>query len=249
MPATCGSISRSRPRRRCGRRSGTRFSIERRSISRERGELGLIDSDDELADLAVRQPLLLAELADLDATCRAQLGLQRPRLVVQTRVHDAGVAARLMLREPRLLLEMVTSLPGGEQPCEGDAHDAPADDPDALRSCLGPGSSTAGGQRPRRRPARSEQCPSAPRAAFRALASEDERPRDAADDDRPPGDLPPVAPVVLAQEPLQPGLQEHLARPRSVLVPAPTCIAVTSSAGDIAPTGPGARYCQSASSA
>ena len=60
-------------------RSGTPFSIERRSISAERGELGLVDGDDELAHFAVGQPLLLAELADRLATDRAQCRLQRTR--------------------------------------------------------------------------------------------------------------------------------------------------------------------------
>lgn len=60
-------------------------------------KLGFVDGDDELAHLAVGQPLFLAELPDRGATGGAQHRLEGPGLVVEPGVNDAGVVAGLVV--------------------------------------------------------------------------------------------------------------------------------------------------------
>ena len=100
-------------------------------------ELGVLDRDDELAALVVRQALLLAVLAQQQPPAGAQLGLEAARRVVDAGVHDAGVVPGLVRGEPVLLLEeddRGAGMPSRELAPHGQPDDAAADHPEAAHA-------------------------------------------------------------------------------------------------------------------
>src|SRR5437667_7688856 len=71
----------------------------------EAGELVLVDGDDDLAALLVRDAVLVAVRVELTAALHAEARLQRARRVVDAGVDDTAVVTRLVARRARLLLE------------------------------------------------------------------------------------------------------------------------------------------------
>ncbi len=96
-------------------------------------ELALVERDDELAALLVREPAPLDVGAQQADAAPAELRLERARRVVDAGVDDAAVAAGLVERQVVLLLQHRHRRVGaqlGEPPRHREADDPGADDPD-----------------------------------------------------------------------------------------------------------------------
>ena len=134
MPAQCGSSSViSSARRR--RRPGTALARPRRSSSSRRGELAVVQRDDDLPAALVGDPALVAVVVQARGALDAQPRLQRARLVVDAGVDDAGVVAGLAgadlvgARRPRPRAARA----GAQQLARaGQADDARPDDGDVV---------------------------------------------------------------------------------------------------------------------
>ena len=112
----------------------TRHAVGRgRDLQRvEPTDLRLVDGDDQLAALLVRQLALPAVIPQQLTAAGAQDGLEAAGLVVDAGVHDPGVVAGLVSAETVLLLEDVDGEPGiptGELATDRQTEDATADDP------------------------------------------------------------------------------------------------------------------------
>ena len=100
-------------------------------------ELALVERDDELAALLVREAALREVGAQQADAAAAELRLERARRVVDAGVDDAAVAAGLVERQVVLLLQHGHRRVGaqlGEPPRHREADDPGADDPDPQRS-------------------------------------------------------------------------------------------------------------------
>ena len=98
-------------------------------------DLGLVDGDDELAALHVREVVLGAVGAEESDPTPAELGFQRSRRVVDPGVDDAAVTAGLVQSDVLLLLQDGDRGVGSHLPqpaCHGETEDPPAHDADAL---------------------------------------------------------------------------------------------------------------------
>ncbi len=114
-------------------------------------ELALLGSNDQFADVFVRNLLRVAILPERFAAFDTELGLERPRLIVDPRVDHAGVVAGLVRRQDVLFLEddqLEVGVAGEEFAPGRQADDAAPDDRDVVRHMRGNSRMGGGGPLP-----------------------------------------------------------------------------------------------------